>query len=187
MKTSTEGLGVLALPNRNVVLDRFGSVVIYMMAALRAQLNPQPPHLEAGWCHNGGHEGNKGGQSCFFLSFSFFFFLLLARDGFRSACWRMKSILSGGGGLWRQRGEAFLQPSPTSYLCHLLSFKPFSPCSLNPRSVLWIACTSVWLVKLGAQYGVRMEMGCIVLFTAGPQGKGDGGWRRLVMKGVCYA
>ena len=41
MKTSTEGVGVSALPYRNVVLGRFGSVVIYMMAALRAQLNPR--------------------------------------------------------------------------------------------------------------------------------------------------
>lgn len=33
-------------------------------------------------------------------------------------------------------------------------------------------------------------MGRIVLFTAGPQGKGGGGWRMLVMEvwgGVCYA
>ncbi|TNN72197.1 hypothetical protein EYF80_017625 [Liparis tanakae] len=41
--------------------------------------------------------------------------------------------------------------------------------------LLWIACTSAWLVGLGAQNGLRSEMGRIVLFTAGPQGKR--GWR----------
>lgn len=48
--------------------------------------------------------------------------------------------------------------------------------------MLWIAWTSAWLVGPGAQIGLRREMGRIVLFTAGPQGKGGGGWRMLVME-----
>lgn len=38
------------------------------------------------------------------------------------------------------------------------------------------------LVRLGAQNGVRREMGHIVLFTAALQERGGGGWRKLVME-----
>ena len=71
MKTSTEGLGVLALPCRNIVLldrmQRLGRLWSCMMAALRHSSPPAcfPPHPEAGLCDNGGQAEYKGGESPF--------------------------------------------------------------------------------------------------------------------------
>lgn len=103
------------------------------MAALWAQLTPNPllpfPTLRRDCAIMEDKRDTEEERVLSVLSFFFFFFLLLASDGFRSAglVGGRESIMSGGGGLWRQGGGewgqlmSFLQP-PFSAIS-----SPFNP------------------------------------------------------------
>lgn len=111
--------------------------------------------------------------------------------------------MSRGGRLWRQETPTSPHPTPTSAISSPfnLSFFAHSTCARcsGSRGPLrdWLG-----LVGLGAQDGVSREMRRIVLFTAGPQGRGEegmdgrlgrlgevgyGGGREAGWGGVCYA